>query len=141
MNIPRYIIIGTGVCEKLVNRPRLPYPSHLSNKKAEEKDSIITSSKIYASFPLHLTLKILRAREVVPHIGANMMCRISPEHVPMLRAFGAIMLVIGIGSLVIKKTYFKRVILKEMAPLDYWVSVSCYLLLGSVIEISLLICR
>lgn len=68
------------------------------------------------------------------------MCRVSPEHVPMLKAFGTFMLMMGIGSLMLKKTYFKGIIVKAESPLDYWVSVGCYFALGIFIWGGLVLC-
>lgn len=65
---------------------------------------------------------------------------IDPEHVPLMRFFGSVLLLGGIASLYNGKTYFRRIIDKAEEPINFWfitlflVGFGSFCLLGTLLS-------
>lgn len=68
------------------------------------------------------------------------MCKVSPEHIGLLRTFGAVFLIAGIVSIFSGVTYFRRIIRKDEEPFAFWCNAGSLMLLGSGMLLGTWIC-
>lgn len=68
------------------------------------------------------------------------MCKISPEHVQMLRLFGGAFLIFGLASIYLGATYYRRVIRRSEEPMSYWGNVTALLMIGGLSLAGALFC-
>ncbi len=67
-------------------------------------------------------------------------CKVSPNHIGILRFLGNIFLLCGFFSLISGKTYFKRTILRDEEPGAFWIAVVAYIFLGFFFLLGTYIC-
>ncbi len=67
-------------------------------------------------------------------------CNVRPETVDVLHTFGTVMVVALVASILSKKAYYRRIILREEEPLMYWATVASYGILAVLTLGGVLLC-
>ena len=73
---------------------------------------------------------------------SSTVCTIKPQHIGPLKAFGTVLLIGAVISLITGKTFFRRIISKEDEPGKFWsVLIGNYLILSIFLLGGVYICR
>jgi hypothetical protein len=70
----------------------------------------------------------------------TIMCKVSAEHIGLLRTFGTLFFIGGIVSAFSGVTYFRRIIRKIEEPFTFWANVVGLLLMGSGVLLATWVC-
>lgn len=68
------------------------------------------------------------------------MCKVSPEHIGMLRIFGTVFFVGGVVSILSGVTYFKGLIRRDEEPVSFWANTVFVIFLGGAVLLGTWVC-
>ena len=71
---------------------------------------------------------------------ARPICQIQPENVMMMRVFGAGLIIACVTAVLTGKAYFRSVVLREEAPVNFWCTVGSAFLLGRMCVVGSFVC-